>query len=78
MILWGERLGRGPGGAEALAALSQIADALRASADGAGLIGVPDGANGRGLREVGCLAGAGPGFAARRARRAAWSASGRD
>ena len=64
VILWGERLGRGPGGAEALAALSQIADALRASADGAGLIGVPDGANGRGLREVGCLAVAGPGFAA--------------
>jgi NADH-quinone oxidoreductase subunit G len=63
VIVWGERLGRGPGGAEALAALSRIAASLAASADGAGLIGVPDGANGRGLREVGCVAGAGPGLA---------------
>jgi NADH-quinone oxidoreductase subunit G len=62
VILWGERLGRGPGAPEALAALARIAGSLDASADGAGLIGIPDGANGRGLREVGCLAGAGPGL----------------
>ena len=36
---------------------------LRSDAAGAGLIGIPEGANGRGLREVGCLPGARPGFA---------------
>ncbi|MGH2926140.1 MAG: molybdopterin oxidoreductase family protein, partial [Solirubrobacterales bacterium] len=36
---------------------------LGLDADGAGLIEVPDGANGRGLREVGCLPVAGPGLA---------------
>jgi NADH-quinone oxidoreductase subunit G len=62
IVVWGERLGRGPGGAAALNALRNVAAELRAEADGAGLIGVPDGANARGLREVGCLAGFGPGF----------------
>ena len=33
------------------------------AADGAGLLEVPEAANGRGLREVGCLPTAGPGFA---------------
>jgi NADH-quinone oxidoreductase subunit G len=44
-------------------ALADCARALRLDADGAGLIEVPDAANGRGLREVGCLPIAGPGLA---------------
>ncbi|MQA73045.1 MAG: NADH-quinone oxidoreductase subunit NuoG [Solirubrobacterales bacterium] len=62
VIVYGERVGRGTGGEAALHALAGCARALRCDADRAGLIGVPDGANGRGLREVGCLSGAGPGF----------------
>jgi NADH-quinone oxidoreductase subunit G len=64
VLVYGERLGRGPGGEAVLEALAEIAAALRLDAEGAGLIGVPDGANGRGLREVGCLPGGGPGFSA--------------
>ena len=63
-MIWGERLGRGPGGAAALGRCCAIADALDCSADGGGVFSVPDGANARGVREVGCLPGAGPGFAA--------------
>jgi NADH-quinone oxidoreductase subunit G len=62
VIVWGERLGRGRAGLAALAALREAARALNSDADGAGLIGVPDGANARGIREVGCVPGAGPGF----------------
>jgi NADH-quinone oxidoreductase subunit G len=43
-------------------ALADCARALGLDADGGGLIEVPDGANGRGLREVGCLPIAGPGL----------------
>jgi NADH-quinone oxidoreductase subunit G len=43
-------------------ALLDCARALQLDADGAGLIEVPDGANGRGLVEVGCMPGAGPGL----------------
>jgi NADH-quinone oxidoreductase subunit G len=43
-------------------ALVDCARALRLEEDGAGLIEVPDGANGRGLREVGCIPVAGPGI----------------
>jgi NADH-quinone oxidoreductase subunit G len=43
-------------------ALVECARALRLEEDGSGLIEVPDGANGRGLREVGCLPIAGPGL----------------
>ncbi len=43
-------------------ALADCARALGLDAEGAGLIGVPEGANGRGLREVGCLPIAGPGL----------------
>jgi NADH-quinone oxidoreductase subunit G len=57
VIVWGERIGRGPRGVDALAALLVCAEGLELGADGAGLIGVPDGANGRGLREVGCAGG---------------------
>ena len=42
--------------------LLACARALRAEEDGAGLIEAPDGANGRGLREVGCLPVAGTGL----------------
>ena len=59
MILWGERLG-----AAALPALLDVAGALGlAERDGAGLLEIPAGANGRGLREAGVLPNAGPGLA---------------
>ena len=59
VILYGERL-LDAGGAGPLLAL---AGALGlATVDGAGLIGIPAAANGRGLREAGVLAGAGPGL----------------
>ena len=57
VILYGERLGAGA------AALLRIADGLGiAGRDGAGLIGLPGGANGRGLREAGAVPDAGPGY----------------
>jgi NADH-quinone oxidoreductase subunit G len=59
VILWGEHLG-----AEALQLLLGIADRLGlAERDGAGLLEIPAGANGRGLREAGVLPDAGPGYA---------------
>jgi NADH-quinone oxidoreductase subunit G len=59
VVLYGERLLDG-GGAGALLAL---ADALGlADTPGAGLIGIPEAANGRGLREAGLLPDAGPGY----------------
>ena len=62
VILWGERISRE--GEEATAALLDIAAALNlAGKDGSGLLEIPDLTNARGLREVGCLADAGPGFA---------------
>jgi NADH-quinone oxidoreductase subunit G len=63
VVVWGERLGTGEGGAGALRALVDLA--LLAGLDGgdtSGLIEVPTGANGRGLREVGCLPNLGPGL----------------
>ena len=63
VIVWGERLGHGPSGAEALDALLACARALRCEEPGAGLLGVPETPNGRGLREVGCLPGFAPGLA---------------
>jgi NADH-quinone oxidoreductase subunit G len=56
VIVWGERIGRGASGDRALAALAECAALLRAEEDGGGLIGIPDGANGRGIREAGCVA----------------------
>jgi NADH-quinone oxidoreductase subunit G len=59
VIVWGERLD-----ADALPSLLRIADALGlAGREGAGLLEIPAFANGRGLREVGCLPFAGPGYA---------------
>jgi NADH-quinone oxidoreductase subunit G len=52
VILWGERIG-----AQGAGALLQFARSL-----GARLLEIPCGANGRGLREAGCLPDAGPGY----------------
>ncbi len=58
VIVWGERLG-----AEGAAALLRIAGALGlADHAGAGLLEIPSGSNGRGLREAGVLPNAGPGY----------------
>ena len=62
VIVFGERIGHGPEGGLALDRLLACAKALRLSDDGAGLLEVPETANARGLREVGCLPAAGPGF----------------
>ncbi len=64
LVIWGERLGRGPDGAAALGSLLNCLQALKCSADTGGSFSVPEGANARGSREVGCLPGAGPGFTA--------------
>jgi NADH-quinone oxidoreductase subunit G len=64
VVLWGERLGDGERGPQALRALLALARALGvADEEGAGLIEVPAGTNARGLREVGCLPTLGPGLA---------------
>jgi NADH-quinone oxidoreductase subunit G len=65
VILWGERLGYGERGAATIAALADLA--MLAGVDGgegSGLIEIPAGTNGRGLREVGCLPNLLPGLAA--------------
>ena len=57
MILWGERL-------RTASALLDLAGALNLRGrDGAGLLEVPAGTNGRGLREAGFTPSAGPGYA---------------
>ncbi len=59
VILWGER----SLSEEALGTLLSIADRLGlAGRDGAGLLEIPAGANGRGLREAGAVPGTGPGY----------------
>jgi NADH-quinone oxidoreductase subunit G len=59
VIVWGERIGAG-----ALRHLLKIADVLGlADREGAGLLEIPNGANGRGLREAGALPSSGPGYA---------------
>jgi NADH-quinone oxidoreductase subunit G len=61
VVIWGERIGREQGGVEALL---DVASALGLTGtEGSGLLEVPDFANARGLREVGCLPDAGPGLA---------------
>ena len=60
VIVWGERLWREPG---AVSALREVARTLGMHKRiGPGLLEVPEQANGRGLREAGCLPGAGPGL----------------
>ncbi len=63
MVLWHERLTAGPDGAAAARALLDLAETLSlADIDGAGLLEIPAGTNGRGLREAGLLSNAGPGL----------------
>ena len=62
VIVWGERIGRE--GEEAHGALFDVAEALNlAGTEGSGLLEIPELTNARGLREVGCIPDAGPGFA---------------
>ncbi|HWF53588.1 MAG TPA: NADH-quinone oxidoreductase subunit NuoG [Solirubrobacteraceae bacterium] len=58
VIVWSERLA-----SAALPTLLRIAERLKlAERDGAGLLELPSGSNGRGLREAGFLPNAGPGY----------------
>jgi NADH-quinone oxidoreductase subunit G len=64
VVIWGERVVCGERGMQAGQALLAVADALGVAGKAeSGLIGIPAGTNGRGLREVGCAAGLGPGLA---------------
>ncbi len=64
VILWGERLTAGANGDAGARALLALADALGASGtEGGGLLEIPAGANGRGLREAGVLPNLGAGLA---------------
>ena len=64
VILWHERLtAGGTDGAAAARALLDLAQSLSlADTPGAGLLEIPSGTNGRGLREAGVLPNAGPGL----------------
>ena len=62
-ILWHERLTAGPDGAANAQALLELARALSLhQTEGAGLLEIPAGTNGRGLREAGVLPNAGAGL----------------
>ncbi|HEX6116451.1 MAG TPA: NADH-quinone oxidoreductase subunit NuoG [Solirubrobacterales bacterium] len=64
VIVFSERLLRDADAPDTAAALLRLADALELSdREGAGLLEVPEETNGRGLREAGCIPGAGPGYA---------------
>ncbi|MFI5123400.1 MAG: NADH-quinone oxidoreductase subunit NuoG [Vicinamibacteria bacterium] len=60
---WREGHVRVSGGVAALEALRNCLHELDCAAGGGGTFSVPEGSNARGAREVGCLPGAGPGFA---------------
>ncbi len=63
VILWHERLTSGPDGAAVARALLDLAESLSLiDTAGAGLLEIPAGTNGRGLREAGVLPNAGPGL----------------
>lgn len=63
VIIWGERIARGPDGAAAVSSLLALTAELGlAGMEDSGLIEIPDVANARGLREVGCLPDSGPGL----------------
>ena len=64
VVVWGERLGHGERGAGALRGARRPRAACSGStrAEGSGLIEIPAATNGRGLREIGCLPGLGPGL----------------
>ncbi len=68
IIIWGERLWRSPGAVQALHDCARGIEMHKRI--GPGLLEVPEEANGRGLREVGCLPGAGPGLTATEGRSA--------
>ena len=64
VILWGERLWAAERGGHTVEALLAVAGALGIpEKPESGMIGIPVSTNGRGLREVGCLPGVGPGLA---------------
>jgi NADH-quinone oxidoreductase subunit G len=64
VIVWGERVFAGERGSQALHALLALADVLGIPGkEESGLISIPEGANGRGLREVGVAPTLGPGLA---------------
>jgi NADH-quinone oxidoreductase subunit G len=64
VVIWGERVASGERGGEAVEALLALAGALGvAGREESGMIEIPTTANGRGLREVGCLPTLGPGLA---------------
>ncbi len=63
VVIWGERVASGERGANAVEALLAVASALGLGGrPESGLIEIPIGANGRGLREVGCDPALGPGL----------------
>ena len=63
VIVYGERLTTGARGDQAARALLNVAGrVITAGHDGCGLLELPAGANGRGLREAGVLPNAGPGL----------------
>jgi NADH-quinone oxidoreductase subunit G len=63
VVLWHERLTSGPDGAASAEALLALASTLAlAEREGAGLLEIPAGANGRGLREAGVLPNASAGL----------------
>ena len=73
VVLWGERVAHGERGTQAVEALLALAGSLSVSGtEDSGLIEVPAGANGRGLREVGCLPNLASG-ARDASRRRAWA-----
>ena len=59
VVIWGERIAREDGAAEALL---EVAQATNTSTEGSGLLEIPDTTNARGLREAGVLPDAGPGL----------------
>jgi NADH-quinone oxidoreductase subunit G len=64
VVIWGGRVGTGERSGQALEALLGLAGAVGIEAkEESGLIEVPAGANGRGLREVGCTPRLEPGLA---------------
>ena len=64
VVIWGERVSSGERGGQAVEALLAVADALSLpGGEESGLIAIPEGTNGRGLREVGCSPAHGPGLA---------------
>jgi NADH-quinone oxidoreductase subunit G len=60
VVIWGERIAREDGAAEALLEVAKATN--MADTDGGGLLEIPDTTNARGLREAGCLPDAGPGL----------------